>query len=248
MLRLNHVTFAAADPPRLSSFWADLLDYRSASGGGDWFARGDGLELRFAPMPKSPTIEVPIHLDVNAPDREATVRRALDLGARLVENKTMEIGTLKEQWTVLRDPEGNGFCIQGPDTRRGRVYIGNITFSTAAPRELGPFWSEALGWPEQVDPPDFLEMLWDAGLDRAQYEAYYAIKDPHERDPRLLFQRREKSRPEHYPLHVDLLADDREAEIERLKTAGATVTETKTAGERAWTVMRDPDANPFCVE
>ncbi|TMK73456.1 MAG: VOC family protein [Actinobacteria bacterium] len=248
MLRLNHVTFAADDARRLCSFWAALLDYRSESGGADWFARGDGLELRFARMPKSPTIEVPIHLDVNAPDREATVRRALDLGARLVESKTIEIGTLKEQWSVLRDPEGNGFCIQGPDTRRGRVYIGNITFSTAEPRKLGPFWSEALGWPEQVTPDDFLEMLWDAGLDRAEYDAYYAIKGPDESSPRLFFQRREKSRPEHYPLHVDLLAKDREAEIERLTAAGATATETKTAGERVWTVMRDPDANPFCLE
>jgi hypothetical protein len=128
------------------------------------------------------------------------------------------------------------------------VYIGNITFSTAAPRELGPFWSEALGWPEQVPPDDFLEMLWNAGLDRAEYDAYYAIKGPDESSPRLLFQRREKSRPEHYPIHVDLLADEREAEIERLTGAGATVTETRTAGERIWTVMRDPDANPFCVE
>jgi catechol 2,3-dioxygenase-like lactoylglutathione lyase family enzyme len=248
MLRLNHVTFAAADPERLAGFWAALLGYRAESGGADWFARGDGLELRFAPMPKSPTIELPIHLDVNSPDREATVRRAFDLGAKLVETKTMEIGTLKEQWSVLRDPERNGFCIQGPDTRRGRVYIGNITFSTAEPRKLGPFWSHALGWPEQLSPDDFLQMLWDAGVDRAEYDAYYAIKSTEENDPRLLFQRREKSRPEHYPLHVDLLADDREREIERLTAAGAIVTETKTAGERTWTVMRDPDSNPFCVE
>ena len=91
-------------------------------------------------------------------------------------------------------------------------------------------------------------MLWDAGLDRAEYEAYYSIKDPDGSSPRLLFQRREKSRPRWYPIHLDFLADDRTAEIERLTAAGATVTETKTAGERTWTVMRDPDENPFCVE
>ena len=101
---------------------------------------------------------------------------------------------------------------------------------------------------DESDADDFLEMLWDAGLDRAEYDAYYAIKGPDESSPRLFFQRREKSRPEHYPLHVDLLAKDREAEIERLTAAGATSTETKTAGERVWTVMRDPDANPFCLE
>jgi predicted enzyme related to lactoylglutathione lyase len=245
---LNHITFACEQPERLSGFWARLLDYESERGGEDWFARGDGPELRFAPMPKSPTIEVPIHLDVNAPDREATVGQALDLGAKLVYTQTEEIGTLTETWTVLRDPEGNGFCIQGPDARRGRVYIGNITFSSAEPRRLGPFWSKALGWPEQVPADDFLQMLWDAGLDPAEYNAYYAIKGQDETSPRLLFQRREKSRPENYPLHVDLLADDREAEIERLTAAGATVTETRTAGDRTWTVLRDPEGNPFCVE
>lgn len=248
MLRLDHVTFAAADPGRLCGFWASLLDYRSESGGADWFARGDGLELRFAAMPKSPTIEVPIHLDVNTPDREATVRRALDLEAKLVTTKTEEIGEFKETFTVLRDPEGNGFCIQGPDERRGRVYVGNITFSTAEPRRLGPFWSQTLGWPEQIVSDDFLQMLWDAGLDRAEHEAFYAVKNPDGSSPRLLFQRREKSRPESYALHIDLLADDRDAEIERLTAYGATMVETKTAGDRVWTVMRDPDANPFCVE
>src|SRR5262249_30169341 len=207
MLRLNHVTFAAEDPARLCGFLALLLEYRSEGGGDDLFARGDGLELRFAPMPKSPTIELPIHLDVNAPDREATVRRAFDLGAKLVTTKTEEIGELTETFTVMRDPEGNGFCIQGPDTRQGRVYVGNITFSTAAPRRLGPFWSDALGWPEQVTPDDVLQMLWNAGLDRAEYEAYYAIKNPDGSSPRLLFQRREKSRPESYALHIDLLAE-----------------------------------------
>jgi predicted enzyme related to lactoylglutathione lyase len=248
MLRLNHVTFAAEEPRGLCGFWTSLLDYRGQSGGDDWFARGHGLELRFAPMPKSPTIELPIHLDVNAPDRAATVSRALDLGARLVATKTNEIGTLKETWSVLRDPEGNGFCIQGPDTREDRVYIGTVTFTTAEPRRLGPFWSQALGWPEQVPPDDFLQMLWDAGVDRAEYDAYYAITNPHGTSPRLLFQRREKSRPASFPLHIDLLADNRESEIARLTAAGATVVETKAAGGRVWSVMRDPDANPFCVE
>jgi hypothetical protein len=64
-----------------------VLDYDSESGGDDWFARGDGLELHFAPMAKSATIELPIHLDVNVPDREAEVERLLGRGARLASTK-----------------------------------------------------------------------------------------------------------------------------------------------------------------
>src|ERR671935_2033355 len=133
MLQLNHVTFACEDPRALAEFWATVLGYETQPSDDDCFTRGDGPELFFKKMPKSPTIELPIHLDVNVPDREAEVQRLLGLGARLVETKTHEIGDLKEVWTVMRDPEGNGFCVQAPpDTARPDV--GNVTFSSAAPR------------------------------------------------------------------------------------------------------------------
>jgi predicted enzyme related to lactoylglutathione lyase len=66
--------------------------------------------------------------------------------------------------------------------------------------------------------------------------------------PRFLFQRREKSRPASYPIHLDFRADDREQEIERLTGLGATVEQTKTDARATWTIMRDPESNPFCVE
>jgi predicted enzyme related to lactoylglutathione lyase len=96
-------------------------------------------------------------------------------------------------------------------------------------------------------PADFLQMLWDAGLDPAEEEAHYAAKHPEGRPPRFLFQRREKSRPEHYPIHLDFSSDDREADVGRLTAAGASVVETKRDGERTWVVLRDPEDNPFCV-
>ena len=65
--------------------------------------------------------------------------------------------------------------------------------------------------------------------------------------PRFLFQRREKSRPESYPIHLDFSTEDREAEVERLARAGATVVETKTGTNVTFTVLRDPEGNPFCV-
>ncbi len=248
MLRLNHVTFACEDSRPLAEFWASVLGYETELSGDDCFARGEGRPaLFFKRMPKSPTIELPIHLDVNVPDRAAEVQRLLGIGARLVETRTTEIGELHEEWTVMRDPEGNGFCVQAPPGTT-RPYLGNVTFSSAAPRRLGAFWSEALGWPEQDVPDDFLQMLWDAGLDRAEYEAYYSTLNPDGTRPRFLFQRREKSRPDHYPIHLDFWADDRESEIERLGSLGAAVEQTKRAGDRTWTIMRDPEGNPFCVE
>jgi predicted enzyme related to lactoylglutathione lyase len=251
VLRLRHITFASADPETLARFWAALLGYKAVPIGESWAApdpRGEGPELFFNRMPKSPTIELPIHIDVNVPDREAEVQRLLGLGARIVSTRTETLGSHEESWTVMRDPEGNGFCVQGPDPRKPHPYVGNVTFSCAEPRQLGAFWSQALGWPEEQDDDGFLQMLREAGLDEREFSAYYATRKPDGTRPRFLFQRREKSRPESYPIHLDLAADDREAELERLTAAGAAVVETRTRGDQTWTVLRDPDGNPFCVE
>jgi predicted enzyme related to lactoylglutathione lyase len=250
---LSYITFACDDPRRLAGFWARVLGYEAQERGESWAAvdaRGGGPELFFNRLPKSPTIELPVHLDVNAPDREAEVGRLVGLGAKIVATKTHEAGELKEMWTVMRDPEGNGFCVQGPDPRRPHPYIGNVTFACAEPRRVvGPFWAKALGWPEQEIPSDFLDMLRAASVDvDRELDAYYAIRESEGSAPRLLFQRREKSRPASHPIHLDLAADDRQREVERLVSAGASLVETKTRGDHTWTVLRDPEGTPFCVE
>jgi predicted enzyme related to lactoylglutathione lyase len=249
VLRLNHITFACDEPQRVAEFWTQLLDgYSAEQSGQTWFGRGDGPELFFNRVKTSPTIEVPIHLDVNVPDREAELERLLGLGARLVETKSHSIGELSETWTVMRDPEGNGFCIQSPPNALPNRYIGNVTFACAEPVPLGRFWAEALGWPEEEIDETFLQQLRDAGIDERELTAYYVTRPPGGGRPRFLFQRREKSRPESYPIHLDFTTEDHEAELERLTGLGATVGETKTDERSTWTVMRDPEGNPFCVE
>src|SRR6266571_3971953 len=136
MLQLLQATFSCADPGRVAEFWSALLDYERAPAGDSWLAtdpRGEGTRLLFNPMEKSQTIELPIHLDINVPDREAELQRVLQLGGRLVETKSHSVGELSETWTVMRDPEGNGFCIQSPPNALPNRYIGNVTFSCAEP-------------------------------------------------------------------------------------------------------------------
>src|SRR5205809_989222 len=79
------------EPARVAEFWGRLLDYETAAAGDGWLAsdpRGEGTRLLFNRMPKSSTIELPIHVDVNVPDREAELARVLELGGRLVETKS----------------------------------------------------------------------------------------------------------------------------------------------------------------
>ncbi len=71
--------------------------------------------------------------------------------------------------------------------------------------------------------------------------------------PRLLFERRPKTKSDSMPIHLDIGAEDREAEVERLRSLGARVRETKTwrvgtSWEETWTVMEDPEGNEFCVQ
>ena len=198
-------------------------------------------------MEKSETIEVPIHVDVNVPDREAELNRILQLGGQLVETRSDSIGNFSETWTVMRDPEGNGFCIQSPPSTPPHRYIGNVTFSCAEPRELGAFWADALGWPEEETDQGFLQQLRDAGVAERDLSGFYVIRPPNAGRPRFLFQRREKSRPASYPIHLDFSADDRESEVERLERAGASVVETKEDANLTFTILRDPEGNPFCV-
>jgi predicted enzyme related to lactoylglutathione lyase len=249
VFRLDHITFACDEPGLVAQFWAELLDgYTAEPSGQTYFVRGDGPELFFNKMKKSPTIEMPIHLDVNVPDRETELQRLLGLGARLVETKSHSIGEVSEIWTVMRDPEGNGFCIQTPPNALPERYIGNVTFSCAGPVPLGRFWAEALGWRDEPIDEGFLQTLREAGMDEREFDAFYVTRNADGSRPRLLFHRREKSRPNSYPIHLDFRSEDREADVERLTAIGATVVETKSDDERTWTVMRDPEGNPFCVE
>jgi predicted enzyme related to lactoylglutathione lyase len=198
-------------------------------------------------MAKSPTIELPIHVDVNVPDREAELTRILELGGHLVTTKTHRMGDFETTWTVMRDPEKNGFCIETLENAPPQRHLSNVTFACAEPRELGRFWANALGWPDEEIDEGFLQQLRDAGVDEPELSGFYVTRPPSGGRPRFLFQRSEKSRPESYPIHLDFGTDDREAEIERLTRAGASVVETKVGTNITFTVMRDPEGNPFCI-
>jgi len=128
--------------------------------------------------------------------------------------------------------------------------IQNITFACENPIPLADFWSAATGYVSLDPPPEVQEwadrLIAEGKLDPTGWAMLVPPEDTG--GPRLLFQRRSKTPTESIPIHLDLHADDREAEVERLAALGATVVETKSNdfGE-TWTVMQDPEQNGFCV-
>ncbi|MEZ5282315.1 MAG: VOC family protein [Acidimicrobiales bacterium] len=104
------------------------------------------LGLRFVPDPATKTRPNLAHLHLTsrtAADQEATVARALELGASHVDfGQTPEDGHI-----VLEDPDGNEFCVIEAGNRflAGCGFLGELACD--GPREVGVFWSQALGWP-----------------------------------------------------------------------------------------------------
>jgi predicted enzyme related to lactoylglutathione lyase len=133
---------------------------------------------------------------------------------------------------VLADPEGNEFCVIEPGNKylAGCGFLAEVTCDGS--REVGYFWSEALGWP----------LVWDQGLQTA-------IRSPRggpkiSWDGERLMPKTGKER-----LHFDLAPDghdDQQREVDRLVSLGATRAGTGQ-GEVSWVVMADPDGNKFCV-
>ena len=74
---------------------------------------GGQPRLFFVKGEKTPTTAIPIHLDIAFDDPDAAVERLLELGATVKERKTQVVGPWTERFTVMQDPEGNSFCVQG---------------------------------------------------------------------------------------------------------------------------------------
>ena len=63
--------------------------------------------MMFIAVPEAKSVKNRVHLDLDADDREAEVRRLIELGATHIHDKD-EWGI---SWTTLADPEGNEFCV-----------------------------------------------------------------------------------------------------------------------------------------
>jgi predicted enzyme related to lactoylglutathione lyase len=99
-------------------------------------------------------------------------------------------------------------------------------------RSLAEFWAEALGW--RVLSAREREVVVGPSVDAPVGLCFM---------PAGSTRKTVKNR-----VHLDLTtsAEDRDAEIERLKALGATEVDIGQ-GEVGWTVLADPEGNEFCV-
>ena len=114
------------DPPTGFASWEQFLEsqgvpreaWNSASAIVD--PDGEGTRIFFQQVPEPKSAKNRVHLDVNVgggpsvplPDRRKSVQAAIE---RIVGLGATTVGPVEERgeyWVVLRDPEGNEFCVQ----------------------------------------------------------------------------------------------------------------------------------------
>ena len=234
--RLVALCFDANDPLRLARFWADALSWAVDDENPDEIALvptdGTRFQIVFQSVPEQKAGANRLHLDLTTTsidDQNETVARLVEVGGRHI-----DIGqSADEGHVVLADPEGNEFCIIEPGNNflAGCERLGSITCDGT--REVGYFWSAALGWP----------LVWDQDEETA-------IRAPDGTGPLItwggppLAPKIGKNR-----LHLDIAppdGGDQQAEVNRLVSLGATRIDIGQ-GDVSWVVMTDPDDNEFCV-
>jgi hypothetical protein len=117
------LTFDCRDALVVGGFWSAAIGRPLDPGGTGEFAsigfpehrdtagwsvsREDGPTWLFNRVPEPKTAKNRMHVDVATPDPEAEIERLVELGAARVRD-VEEYGF---SWTVMRDPEGNEFCV-----------------------------------------------------------------------------------------------------------------------------------------
>ena len=234
-LGLVALCFDANDPLRLARFWAEALRWEVGDEPADRVTLlptdGTRFRLEFVPVPEPKVGRNRLHLDLTTSsldDQERSAARLIELGGRPI-----DVGQDPEdEQIVLSDPEGNELCLIEPTNRFladcGR--LGSITCDGT--REVGYFWSAALGWP----------LVWDQDEETA-------IRAPDGTGPMITWggppvePKAGKNR-----LHLDVapVDADQRTEVDRLVALGATRRDVSAgAGDRV--VLADPDGSELCV-
>jgi predicted enzyme related to lactoylglutathione lyase len=236
-LWLHGIVVDSHDPRSLAAFWADALDWLTSYETDDEVvieAREDRPPaLVFVAVMQPARNRSRVHLDLPSPSpggQRAIVERLRAAGA-----PRADVGQGDAPWEVLRDPEGNEFCVLEPRAiYEGTGAIAAIVVTCADPVSLSSFWSALLGWPPgAVQGPDAVGLRAPdgTGLFLEFVRAAGAIEPGKNR------------------VHLDLApraGDDQQREVERAIALGAIPADIGQ-GDVQWRVLRDPEGNEFCV-
>ena len=110
------------------------------------------------------------------------------------------------------------------------VSIASITFDSAHPEPLARWWAERFG----------AEII-------ANMDGFFVLVAGGSLPAQLAFQKVEDPTPGKNRIHLDVMAADLDAEVDRLLGGGATLVERRGDESFRWVTLADPDGNEFCI-
>ena len=124
--------------------------------------------------------------------------------------------------------------------------IRDVVVDCHHPASLARFWAGALDGYD-VAPYDDVELarLRGMGIDDIEDDPTVLVEAPGVL-PRFFFQRVDESKVVKNRMHLDLVADDPDAELTRLLELGATVVADRRESHH-WVTLADPEGNEFCI-
>jgi hypothetical protein len=173
------------------------------------------------------------HLDVHTEDIQATVRRAVDLGAVVVDDDRLGL-------VIMSSPAGVVFCLAGhggeaerpapcvwPGGHRSLVDQISLDVEPGAFAPECAFWTALTGWERRSGSrPEFTYLVRPPGIPL-----------------RIILQRLDRKHADGCGAHLDLACDDMVAERRRHEALGATLVRSTTN----WTTLRDPAGLEYCI-
>ena len=125
--------------------------------------------------------------------------------------------------------------------------IKDVVIDCVRPASVARFWAAALdGY--ALAPYDDAEIarLAAIGIDDVEDDPTVLVVGP-DGAPRFYFRRVDDPTHGKNRVHLDLRADDQDAEAVRLVALGAQVFDDRRASGDRWIVMTDPEGNEFCL-
>jgi hypothetical protein len=120
----------------------------------------------------------------------------------------------------------------------------DVVFDCRHPAALARFWAAALdGYEVAPYDEDELDRLRAQGIHDPEDDPSVLVQPRSGTPPRLFFNRVPEPKVVKNRLHLDLDADDVEAEVRRLVGLGA----TEVARTANWVLLADPEGNEFDV-
>lgn len=104
-----------------------------------------------------------------------------------------------------------------------------VTINAVDPGALADFWAALTG-----------------GTAREAGNGFVLVESA-DSGPRLLFQKADAPTTEPGWIHLDFYAADRADAVDEICRLGGSLVEHRSDSVAEWTVMADPEGNPFCI-